>query len=321
VTRIVYGIYSAGGLQGGHKMILRHVEALRDLGFDAVAYTGVNNKIPTWFAHRAPVIVGDVVRPDHDVFVLPDDAFKAMGLLAALPMRTVVMVQNHFNFAARSLQAMQAFPAERFPHLIAVGPTIAGLLGRLYPEAPVSLVRCFADERLFRPAERREPAIAVVPRKRPQEAAAIRHLFGKLHPAHADLAWRELDAVGEGEVAQGFATAGLALSLNQLEGVGMTTLEAMACGALCAGFTGIGGRDYATPDNGYWVDEDDDLAAADALAEAARVLKAGGPELKRRREAGFETARQWSYAAFRAELEACWMTIAPAARLQSGPLD
>lgn len=321
MTRIVYGIYSAGGLQGGHKMILRHVETLRDLGFDAVAYTGAGNKIPAWFEHRAPVLRGDLVDPRRDVFVLPDDAFEAMTQLADLPIRTVVMVQNHFNFAARSLAPMRAFRPPRLPTLLAVGPTVALMLRRTYPLADIGIVRCFADERRFRPAERREPAIAVAPRKRAQQARAIGNLFRKLHPAHADLAWRTLDGVGEGEVAAGFATAGLALSLAHLEGVGMTTLEAMASGCLCAGFTGIGGRDYATPDNGFWVDEDDDLAAADALAEAASVLKAGGAELARRREAGFATARQWSYAAFREELEAFWMRLAPKARLNAGPLD
>lgn len=321
MTRIVYGIYCAGGLQGGHKMILRHVETLRDLGFDAVAYTGERNTIPTWFDHRAPIIVGDNVRPGHDIFVLPDDAFLALKTLATAPIRTLVMVQNHFNYAAVSLEPMRAFPADRFPTFLAVGPTVAALLRRLYPMADVRNVRCFADERLFRPREKAGHSVAVAPRKRPQEALAIGHLFRRLHPAHADVAWRMLEDLREPQVAEAYAASTLALSLSHLEGVGMTTLEAMASGCLCAGFTGIGGRDYATPDNGFWVDEDDDLAAADALARAADLAKAGGPALKRRVDAGFETARQWSYAAFRAELEALWMDLAPEARLRNGPLD
>jgi hypothetical protein len=321
LTRIVYGIYSAGGLQGGHKMILRHVETLRDLGFDAVAYTGAHNTVPNWFDHRAPILVGESIKPHEDIFVLPDDAFLALKTLAETPVRTIVMVQNHFNYASLSLEPMREFPADRFPSFIAVGPSIAALLGRLYPDAEVLGVRCFADERLFRPAGKAGHAVAVVPRKRRQEALAIRNLFRKLHPLHADVAWTPLEDLREPEVAAAYGAATLALSLNHLEGVGMTTLEAMASGCLCAGFTGIGGRDYATPDNGFWVDEDDDFAAADALAAAAELAKAGGPELKRRLEAGFETARAWSYAAFRAELEAAWMHIAPAARLRAGPLD
>jgi hypothetical protein len=318
LTRIVYGLYSSGGMQGGHKMILRHVEALRDLGFDAVAYTGDENTLPTWLEHRAPVIRGEAVRPDQDIFVTPDDAPKAMAQLAAVPMRTVVFVQNHFNFAAVSLGAMAAFREP--PPFIAISPTVAGLVERLYPAADVRLVRSFADERLFRPAARRGRAVAVVPRKRRLQADGIRNLLGKLHPRHADVAWRPLDGLREPEVAAAFGGAEAMLSLSHLEGLGMTTLEAMASGCLVAGFTGIGGNDYATAENGFWVAEDDDLAAADALAEALDAVKAGGPELERRREAGFETARQWSYAAFRVELEACWMALAPEARLTSGPL-
>jgi glycosyltransferase involved in cell wall biosynthesis len=97
----------------------------------------------------------------------------------------------------------------------------------------------------------------------------------------------------------------------------MTTLEAMASGCLCAGFTGIGGDEYATPDNGFWAPEDDCEAAADALAEAAAVAAEGGAELARRLEAGFETARAWSYAVFLQRLETVWMGIAPEARTRT----
>ena len=111
------------------------------------------------------------------------------------------------------------------------------------------------------------------------------------------------------------------LSLSRMESVGMTPLEAMACGCVCAGFTGVGGQDFATPENGFWVPEEDCVAAVDALAEAADLLRNGGPALERRLEAGRETARQWSYARFREALEETWMRLAPEARLRDGPLD
>jgi glycosyltransferase involved in cell wall biosynthesis len=99
-----------------------------------------------------------------------------------------------------------------------------------------------------------------------------------------------------------------------MESVGLTTLEALASGCVCAGFTGGGGRQYATPDNGFWVEEDDCLAAADAVAQAISLVRSGGAPLRRYVEAGLATAQQWSYAAFRAELEAAWSRLAPEAR-------
>ena len=72
-----------------------------------------------------------------------------------------------------------------------------------------------------------------------------------------------------------------------MESVGLTTLEAMASGCVCAGFTGIGGRQYATPDNGFWVDDDDCMAAADALAQAISLVREGGAPLRIQRMAAY----------------------------------
>ncbi len=94
----------------------------------------------------------------------------------------------------------------------------------------------------------------------------------------------------------------------------MATLEAMASGCVCAGFTGVGGQEYATPENGFWAPEDDCEAAVDALAQAADLVKTGGPPLARLVEAARETARHWSYAVFRPALEDFWHRFAPEAR-------
>jgi hypothetical protein len=321
MRRIVYCFYSKGGLVGGHKMILRHVETLRDLGFDAVAYTGKTNVLPAWFEHRAPILFAAPVDPARDVIVLPDDAVKTLRQMADLEHQPVVFVQNHFSFASGPMELIDLYPPERAPRFLGVSEAIRGWLERLYPQALVEIVPAFADERIFRPSEARSSDIAVSPRKRPLEASAIRHLLGALYPRHADLAWRTLTDASEQQTARAFGGSALFLSLSRLEGLGMTPLEAMASGCVCAGFTGIGGLDYATAENGFWVGENDCEAAVDALAHAADLAASGGAPLKRHLEAGFETARAWSYAAFRRRLEETWMRLAPDARLRNGPLD
>jgi glycosyltransferase involved in cell wall biosynthesis len=320
VTRLVYGIYSRGGLVGGHKVILRHVEALRAMGFDAVGYTGRDNAIPAWFEHDAPILRNAPVTAGQDILILPDDALNTIRQVAPLDYRVFILVQNHFYLASASIPDLDRFPPDRMPHFIAVSPTIERLLRRLYPQAQVSLVPAFADERIFKPGPERQAQIAYSPRKRPLEADAVRALFGKLHPEKAGLGWAEATDLTELQVAALFARSSQFLSLSRLEGLGMTPLEAMASGCLCAGFLGVAGSDFATPENGFWAPEDDCVAAADALAQAAEIVAAGGPELKRRLEAGYETARAWSHAAFVAQLEAFWMAQAPDARLKSGPL-
>jgi hypothetical protein len=321
VTRIIYVFFSSGGVQGGHKMILRHVETLRDLGFDAYAYTGRVNQSPWWFEHRAPVLVEEPLSPDRDILVLPDDGETVLKQFAARTYRVFVFVQNPYLYAAKGMGVVAQYPAERFPGFLTVSAGTEALLKRLYPSAVVDKVRAFADERVFRPGASREHAVALVPRKRKLEAEMIGAFFRGLHPEHAGLPWRAIPDSSERDVAAAFADSSVFLSLSRLESVGMTPLEAMASGALVAGFTGLGGREYASPDNGFWVEEDDCVAAADAVARACDLARRGGPELTRRLEAGYETARAWSYAAFRTELEETWMRLAPKARIRNGPLD
>ena len=311
MSRIVYALFSNGGVAGGQKMALRHVETLVDLGFDAVCYLGTRSVEPRWVQHRAPIAQGAPLRAD-DIVVLPNDAADAIQNAASISNRIVIFDQNPYATAASGCAELIANQPARFPAIITVAPRSAALLRRLFPHAAVETIRCFADERLFRPGAK-ERVGAFVPRKRPFEAAAIRAMHARLHPEQR-IGWIRLEGAAEAQVADAFARASVHLSLSRLESVGMTTLEAMASGCVCAGFTGIGGREYATPDNGFWVDEDDCVAAADALAQAISLVEAGGAPLRHYMEASIETARTWSYAAFRQELEAVWSRLAPDAR-------
>jgi len=313
--RIVYLSFPTGGVAGGQKMILRHVETLRDLGFEAVVWRRPDAASPTWLESDAPVEAGERFR-DGDVLVVPDDARTALTDLSRAPFRQVVFVQNQFTLAARALEVLPAEPAAAF---LTVGPTPRAAIRSLFPKATIELVPAFADERRFKPGAKSE-GVLYAPRKRPLEGLAIRNLFRRLHPRHAHIRWTAAEGASERQIAEAMAGSSLFLSLSRLESVGMTPLEAMASGCLVAGFTGLGGRDYATAENGFWVEEDDCWAAADAMAAAADLAQGGGPALQARLEAGFATAKAWSYEVFRQALEAAWMRLAPEARLREGPL-
>ncbi len=313
MPRIVYLGFPSGGISGGQKVSLRHVEALRELRFDAVFWTNATSRPPTWLDHSAPVEVDTPLRDD-DVLVLPEDAPNAIRQTAGMPQRVAVFCQNHFYMAALSFHAIAELRPDRFLGFLTSGRTIAASCARAFPDAAIRVVPAFADERLFRPAPVRVDAIAFVPRKRALEARAIRGMLERYHPRHRSLTWVAIEDMPERQVADVLGSSTLFLSLNRLEGLGMTLLEALAGGCVVAGFTGLGAREIADPTNGFWVEEDDCEAAADALARAADLVAAGGAPLAAHLASAREVAEQWTYAAFRSALETTWAELAPGAR-------
>jgi hypothetical protein len=321
MARIIYFAFPTGRIQGGLKMIYRHVETLRELGFDAIFSTNPDAPQPHWMDHTAPVAPGVRIQND-DIVVLPEDASNALAQVSRRPpdSKIIVFCQNQYILAGLGTSGVDQLAASRPLTIMAVGVSQSNTIRRMYPTARIEVVPCFADERRFRLQTQKSAAIAYVPKKRSFEPQAIQGFFRKLHPRHQELAWRNITDMREDDVAQAFGQSGLYLSLSRLESVGMATLEAMACGCICAGFTGQGGREYATADNGFWAEEDDCEGAADNLAEAADLLKTGGPALARYQDAVRTTADAWSYARFRTRLEEMWMDLAPEARLRNGPL-
>lgn len=305
MTRIVYLTPYAGSKSGGNKMIFRHVESLCAMGFDAVVRRPPHTPPPAWFDHQAPTEDASVPLGAGDILVLPEDSPEAMRQAAALPNRKVIFCQNPYALASYGLAALPAELRPQYRNFMACGVGVAGLIARVFDYDLISVVPGFADERLFRPAPK-ERLIACSPRHRKVEQAAIRYIFERLHPGAGAWRWEVMETRAEAEVADIMGRASVFLSLARMEALSLTTLEAMACECLLAGFTGIGAREFATPVNGIWVDEDDCEAAAHALVRAVTLAEQGGGAQALMRHAAAQTAAQWSRAAFLEALAAFW---------------
>ncbi|OHB29764.1 MAG: hypothetical protein A2790_07625 [Phenylobacterium sp. RIFCSPHIGHO2_01_FULL_69_31] len=305
MTRIVYLTPYAGSKSGGNKMIFRHVEGLCALGFDAVVRRPPHTPPPTWFDHQAPTEDASVPLGPDDILVLPEDSPEAMRQAAALPNRKVIFCQNPYALASYGLAALPTELRPQYRNFMACGVGVAGLIARFFDYDLISIVPGFADERIFRPAPK-EQLIACSPRHRKVEQAAIRYMFERLHPEAASWRWEVMETCTEAEVAAIMGRASVFLSLARMEALSLTTLEAMSCECLLAGFTGIGAREFATPVNGIWVDEDDCEAAAHALVRAVTLAEQDGGAQALMRHAAAQTAAQWSRAAFLEALAAFW---------------
>ena len=72
VQRIVYLSWPAREISGGIKMAFRHVEVLREAGFDALIATA-DAEPPNWFPTTAPVINLNAVINGEDVLAQGSD--------------------------------------------------------------------------------------------------------------------------------------------------------------------------------------------------------------------------------------------------------
>jgi hypothetical protein len=180
-----------------------------------------------------------------------------------------------------------------------------GFLERVLRLANVEIIPCFIDAELFYPRPK-TMQIALIPRKLPREAAAIQRIFNLKYPQFHAIPWQIVENATEREVAETFGRSTIVLSLPFLESFGLVPLEAMASGAIVAGFHGYGGQEYARPDNGFWFPPDHLEEVADALARIITGLERNAPDLVKMRDTGFATAAQYSKERTRAALRAVY---------------
>ena len=305
--KIVFFCPPVSVINGGIKHIFRMAEALITLKLDAVVFEQ-NGQRPAWFASTAPIVGQGIFSPAADhLYVLPEDQPQILSDFAQFPQRKIIYSQNHF-YGALGIAAAASYADYGVTDILCSSRTIYDHCRLRHPTLRAYVVPCAVDPAQFRAAPEKRDIIAFMPRKRAIESAYIRDMFHFTYPEYRTWEWREIANVSETEAARQMGEARVFLSLSRLEGFGLTPLEAMASGCVVAGFTGIGGREYATPDNGFWVSEDDFPACIAAVAQAA-LLSQNGAALEMHRAACRKTLAAYTPESFHKGVEEAWMEI------------
>ncbi|MFA4995282.1 MAG: glycosyltransferase [Bdellovibrionales bacterium] len=306
--KIVFFCPPVSVINGGIKHIFRMAEALIAEGRDAIVFEQ-NGQHPAWFSSPAPVVGQGVFSPSADhLYVLPEDQPHILADFAKMPQRKVIYSQNHF-YGALGIADAASYADYGVTDILCSSKTIYDHCRRRHPTLRAHVVPCSVDAAQFHPAGEKRNAIAFMPRKRSIEVAYIRDMFRFSHPQFRDWEWLEIANVGEAEAARRMGTAKVFLSLSRLEGFGLTPLEAMASGCVVAGFTGIGGREYASPDNGFWADEDDFPACVAGLAKAVELSQTPGEALDKYRTACQKTLALYTPETFQKGVHDAWDRI------------
>lgn len=292
MPRIVYLSWPPKEITGGIKVAFQHVEMLVEAGFDSVI-ASPDAQRPDWFETKVAVIAFDAIRAD-DVLVFPENNPNFIAPFASSGQPKVVFCQNA-HMAGQGLGGRLSYAEFGVTHIMCPSMNVVRFCTQRFPGLKLGYTPFFIDHSRFAFNPSKTLQIAVIPRKRMMEFAEIADLLRARYPEHGSLPWIYLHGVSENDVAASMARSAIFLSLARLEAHSMTKLEAMACGCVVAGFTGVfGGDDSATSRNGFWAAEDDVEGATEQLARAIGLVKAGGESHRMMVEEGRMTALQYS---------------------------
>ncbi|HUR89831.1 MAG TPA: hypothetical protein VMZ74_12145 [Ramlibacter sp.] len=292
MPRIAYLSWPPREISGGIKVAFQHVEMLVEAGFQAVI-AAADAQRPDWFDTKAEVIGFDAIRKD-DVLVFPENNPRFLAAFEGSGQPKVVFCQNAF-FAHQGLGARPSYADYGVTHIMAPSMSVVQFCTQRFPGLKIGYTPFFIDHAKFRFTSAKTLQVAAVPRKRTIEFGAIVDLLRARHPQLGEVPWVVLHGVTEQQVAEGMMRSAVFLSLARLEAHSLTILEAMACGCICAGFTGVfGGNDSSTAKNGFWALEDDVLGAVDQLANAIWLVRAGGESYRLVQEEGRFTAKAYN---------------------------
>jgi hypothetical protein len=318
MARILYLSHDNPRPSGGVRTLYRHVEILRNAGFDAYVVQHQNGFRASWFRSDAPVLYaeGGLAFGPEDWAVIPEDHSQALEGLRNVDCRKAIFCQGHYqifeSIAPTSSWADYGATAV-LASSIPIRDFVRGVFGLEPAYIPLSL-----DLDLFRPGTgRRELQVAFMPRKGAHHLRMVQALIHHRAPELGDIPWVAIDGYGETEVAATLGRSAFFLATGSREGFGLPPLEAMACGALVVGFRAGGGAEYARPDNGFWVADEDTLALADRLIELLRAYRGGQMEARWAsvRDAGQRSAARYTRDAEAKRVIEFWAAQAPAAAL------
>lgn len=301
--RILYLSKHFGYPLGGVRIAHHHVAMLVRNGFDARILL-IDEQRDSHFSEDVPtdsLIPEFRIHPD-DLFVIPEPWDVYVRQLSKHPIRRYVFCQNHF-YIYHGLQHAPSYAEAGIDTVFCCSEVISDYLTGVMGLDRAPIIHNAINHELFKPAEKRRQ-IAVMPRKMKIEARFIEGTFRQRYPELADVPWVEISNRPETEVAKILGESAVFLALGRIEGFGLPPIEAMASGCLVVGFTGDGGRSFATPDNGHWCEPEDWLGCTDRLAEAMREIDTDAG--RRRIASARETASEYTLERMERELVAFW---------------
>ena len=297
MSRIIYFCPDFPQPSGGIKTLYRHVTRLVESGFDAWI---VHQKHPfrvTWHGYEAPTIwLSERPRfTPEDVLVIPEVMPQVMQQTAHFSGERIVIALS-WSPTYWNLPSGQTWSSYKIRRVITKSPLIQEYLRWSMGIEATLINEYVTPARYHLAAEAKRPKVCYLTRKERSAAWLHQVLYGKGHPFN-HFEWMPLRELREDEYARHLREASVYVTTNMQEGMNTSVLEAMACGCLVVGYSGVGGHVYMKSEgpeqNCILVENGNVPALGKELETVLRELTSRPDAFSWISENGLETARAY----------------------------
>lgn len=305
MSRILYFCPDFPQPSGGIKTLYRHAQTLVGMGFDAWI---VHQKRPfqvTWHGYEAPTLwLSERPRfTPQDVLVIPEVMPQVMQQTARFSGERIVIALS-WSPTYWNLPAGQTWPSYGIHRVITKSQLIEAYLRWSMGIEATLISEYVTPDRYFYSAEVKRPKISYLTRKERSAAWLHQVLVARGEP-FTSFDWMPLRELSEDEYARHLRETAVYITTNMQEGMNSSVLEAMACGCLVVGYSGVGGNVYMEPEgasqNCILVENGNVPALGQRLERVLRVLAADPEAYAHVIRNGLETAHRYQNPAAEAD--------------------
>jgi hypothetical protein len=271
----IYYCASGPAVAGGQHVNAEHVAELRRAGLQANLLHIPSSTTETSFQSIAPVVkmTANQDFQKGDVIVIPESWPAVIKYFSSSQTRKIIHCQNPY-YLFHSFDSIAALSRHGFQEIITCSGFTEQMLRQFGFKGELHTVRPAIDEVFLR----RENApkklqIAFMPRKRGIETQFIKGLFRSQYPDLNHINWVPVENKTRSECATILKESAVFASFSFLEGLGLPPLEAMASGCIVVGFHGLGGKEYANTQNGFWIEEGDYFGFVQQISQALKAAQ------------------------------------------------
>ncbi len=212
------------------------------------------------------------VNPE-DFFIIPEGFPNVMKKIIQVACKKIVLAQSWF-YILNSLNTGETWQSMGIFDVISVSDAITEYLDTVMPGLKIKQFSQGINRNIFKVPEKMSDKYPIVGftgsrgQENQMKTFNIIKTFQAFYPHLRWVRFVQLSGLSKKEFAERLASCAFVLYTDDIAGFGTLPLESMASGTHVVGWNSYGGKEYVTPDNGFWTVNGEIFQTAEILGIA-----------------------------------------------------